>query len=400
MGGHEPSARCDRSSDERRRVHSRPGAGAGGAAGRQGCSIGCDGRASRCSDHGDREIWRWRPDRERRRAQNLGTVVESYATPPERVERFGRPRGETDAGAGWRLHRGGRRGRGSGGPMGEPVGVIYFDTHADLNVPGERSRGRARLDGMAHMLGGRRLRRAGSRRTTGAAAGARAGPCCSAGTPRRRPAYRAGGDRAPGDRGRSQPTRSPPTRRRSGPGARAAGGARRRVARPLRRRRDRLHRHAAVGEQGRNEGIAYERRDAGAGPLLASPRAGRPHDHRAEPRPRRGRGGQPRAVRERRRREHSPSGLRSATCTARWGGSRGARTAAPRRCCPATGRSRGRSRPGAKARAPGAGRPLPIPRPRWPGQDRARDSISPIRGPVTHVSSAHDSSALITYASP
>jgi arginase len=36
-------------------------------------------------DHGDRESWRWRPDREQRNAQNLGTVVEIVRDTARRV---------------------------------------------------------------------------------------------------------------------------------------------------------------------------------------------------------------------------------------------------------------------------------------------------------------------------
>src|SRR5215210_213022 len=36
-------------------------------------------------DHGDRELWRWRPDRENRRAQNLGMVVEIVRDTARRV---------------------------------------------------------------------------------------------------------------------------------------------------------------------------------------------------------------------------------------------------------------------------------------------------------------------------
>lgn len=49
----------------------------------------------RVEDHGDREVWRWRPDRERRRAQNLGTVVEIVAETALRVGEAATPGGVT-----------------------------------------------------------------------------------------------------------------------------------------------------------------------------------------------------------------------------------------------------------------------------------------------------------------
>jgi arginase len=36
-------------------------------------------------DHGDRSVWRWRPDRENRRAQNLGAVVDIVRDTARRV---------------------------------------------------------------------------------------------------------------------------------------------------------------------------------------------------------------------------------------------------------------------------------------------------------------------------
>ena len=50
-------------------------------------------------DHGDREVWRWRPDRENRRAQNLGKVVEIVRDTARRVGECARG-GRGHAGAG------------------------------------------------------------------------------------------------------------------------------------------------------------------------------------------------------------------------------------------------------------------------------------------------------------
>jgi arginase len=102
-------------------------------------------------DRGDREVWRWRPDRENRRAQNLGKVVEIVRETAERV-------GEAAAGGELTLVLGGDCTVGIGTVAGhvgsgERVGLLYFDTHADLNVPGSVREGALDWMGLAHMLG-------------------------------------------------------------------------------------------------------------------------------------------------------------------------------------------------------------------------------------------------------
>jgi arginase len=102
-------------------------------------------------DHGDREVWRWRPDREERRAQNLGTVAEIVAETAARVAEAAVPGAVT-------LVLGGDCTVGIG-PVaghvasGERVGLLYFDTHADLNVPDSVREGALDWMGLAHMLG-------------------------------------------------------------------------------------------------------------------------------------------------------------------------------------------------------------------------------------------------------
>jgi len=102
-------------------------------------------------DHGDREVWRWRPDREHRSAQNVGKVVEIVRDTAQRVS--------DSAGAGeTTLVLGGDCTVGIGTVAGhvragERVGLIYFDTHADLNVPASVREGTLDWMGMAHMLG-------------------------------------------------------------------------------------------------------------------------------------------------------------------------------------------------------------------------------------------------------
>ena len=102
-------------------------------------------------DHGDRETWRWRPDRDNRRAQNLSTVVEIVRDTARRVAEV--------AGAGEvTLVLGGDCTIGIGTVAGhagseERVGLVYFDTHADLNVPSSVREGAVDWMGLAHMLG-------------------------------------------------------------------------------------------------------------------------------------------------------------------------------------------------------------------------------------------------------
>jgi arginase len=102
-------------------------------------------------DHGDREVWRWRPDREERRAQNLGAVAEIVAETSARVAEAAVPDAVT-------LVLGGDCTVGIGTvaghvASGERIGLIYFDTHADLNLPDSVREGALDWMGMAHMLG-------------------------------------------------------------------------------------------------------------------------------------------------------------------------------------------------------------------------------------------------------
>jgi arginase len=101
-------------------------------------------------DHGDREIWRWRPDRERPRAQNLAKVVEIVQDTARRVADSVGQREVT-------LVLGGDCTVGIGTVAGhlnagERVGLVYFDAHADLNVPDSVREGALDWMGVAHML--------------------------------------------------------------------------------------------------------------------------------------------------------------------------------------------------------------------------------------------------------
>jgi arginase len=102
-------------------------------------------------DHGDREVWRWRPDRERPRAQNAATVVEIVRDTAQRVT-ASIAAGETTLVLGGDCTVGIGTVAGHVG-AGERVGLVYFDTHADLNVPASVREGALDWMGMAHMLG-------------------------------------------------------------------------------------------------------------------------------------------------------------------------------------------------------------------------------------------------------
>jgi arginase len=101
-------------------------------------------------DRGDSDLRRWRPDRSNPRAQNLETVVEVVAETARRVA--------DSAGAGeMTLVLGGDCTVGIGTvaghvPGAERVGLVYFDTHADLNVPRSVLPGALDWMGLAHML--------------------------------------------------------------------------------------------------------------------------------------------------------------------------------------------------------------------------------------------------------
>lgn len=102
-------------------------------------------------DHGDRELWRWRPDREHPRAQNLAKIVEIVRDTARRVA-------DSVAAGELTLVLGGDCTIGIGTVAGhvaahEHVGLVYFDTHADLNVPASVPEGALDWMGLAHMLG-------------------------------------------------------------------------------------------------------------------------------------------------------------------------------------------------------------------------------------------------------
>jgi arginase len=102
-------------------------------------------------DYGDREIWRWRPDRENRRAQNAAEVVEIVQDTARRVrDAIARDELTLVIGGDCTVGIGTVAGHVA---TGERVGLVYFDSHADLNVPESVHEGALDWMGLAHMLG-------------------------------------------------------------------------------------------------------------------------------------------------------------------------------------------------------------------------------------------------------
>lgn len=102
-------------------------------------------------DHDDREEWRWRPDRDNRRAQNLNEVVEIVRDTARRVaEAVGAGEATLVLGGDCTIGIGTVAGHLA---SGERLGLVYFDTHADLNVPSSVREGALDWMGLAHMLG-------------------------------------------------------------------------------------------------------------------------------------------------------------------------------------------------------------------------------------------------------
>lgn len=100
-------------------------------------------------DHGERRSWRWRPDAAHPRAQNLDMVVEIVRHTADRVAALAAD-GEVA------LVLGGDCTVGVGTVAGlaatGPVGLVYLDAHADLNVPAAVPEGALDWMGLAHML--------------------------------------------------------------------------------------------------------------------------------------------------------------------------------------------------------------------------------------------------------
>jgi arginase len=103
-------------------------------------------------DLGDSPVWRWRPDREKPRAQNLDAVVRIARETAEGVE------GALGGAGGPLLVLGGDCSIELGTLAGHlardnSIGLVYFDLHPDLNTPESVSEGTFDWMGMAHALG-------------------------------------------------------------------------------------------------------------------------------------------------------------------------------------------------------------------------------------------------------
>lgn len=103
-------------------------------------------------DHGDRAVWRWRPDPGSPRAQNAGQVTAIVGETTERVAAAATA-GELTVvlGGDCTVGIGTVAGHVRAAP-GERIGVVYFDLHPDLNVPAAVRAGALDWMGVAHML--------------------------------------------------------------------------------------------------------------------------------------------------------------------------------------------------------------------------------------------------------
>jgi arginase len=102
-------------------------------------------------DLGDIRAWRWRPDRGRPRAQNLEQVISAIQEIALRVEAIRREgRFVLVLGGDCSIELGVVRGLLQAGAK---VGLLYFDMHADMNVPTSVPGGALDWMGIAHLLG-------------------------------------------------------------------------------------------------------------------------------------------------------------------------------------------------------------------------------------------------------
>lgn len=103
------------------------------------------------TDYGDGPIWRWRPDRSNRLAQNLATVVAIAQSTASRVQQaLGDGMALLVLGGDCTVEVGTVAGH---LPSGGRVGLIYFDLHPDLNTPESVRPGALDWMGVAHLLG-------------------------------------------------------------------------------------------------------------------------------------------------------------------------------------------------------------------------------------------------------
>jgi arginase len=105
------------------------------------------------TDRGDSAVWRWRPDRQQPRAQNLEAVIAQAEETAHRV-RAAVAAGEIPLvlGGDCSIELGTVAGFLSL-PRYLRIGLLYVDLHADLNVPDSEPEGAFDWMGMAHLLG-------------------------------------------------------------------------------------------------------------------------------------------------------------------------------------------------------------------------------------------------------
>jgi arginase len=104
------------------------------------------------ADFGDLEVRRWRPDRDHRRAQNTGAVARAAREVAERVEAAIRS-GHVPVVLGGDCTVGVGTVAGALAAADEPLSLVYFDMHPDLNTPENVGTGTLDWMGTAHMLG-------------------------------------------------------------------------------------------------------------------------------------------------------------------------------------------------------------------------------------------------------
>jgi len=104
------------------------------------------------ADFGDIPLRRWQPDREHRRAQNAAGVAQAAREVAERVEAAIRS-GHVPVVLGGDCTVGVGTVAGALAAASEPLGLVYFDMHPDLNTPETVVTGTLDWMGTAHMLG-------------------------------------------------------------------------------------------------------------------------------------------------------------------------------------------------------------------------------------------------------